>query len=52
MKNRLDSVTTNTHMSRLPPEKKMPPARMANKSAQATYTPSEAFTDTRSLPMS
>ncbi len=34
MKNRLESVSTNTDSSRLPPPKKMPPARMANTRAQ------------------
>ena len=33
MKNRLDSVSTNTDSSRLPPPKKMPPAMMANSRA-------------------
>ena len=36
MKNRLDSVITNTHMSTLPPVKKMPPATQANTNAQTT----------------
>ena len=33
MKNRLESVSTNTDRSRLPPPKKMPPASTANASA-------------------
>ena len=34
MKNRAESVMTNTLISRFPPLKKMPPARIVNTSAQ------------------
>ena len=52
MKNRPDSVITNTLISRLPPEKKMPPAMSVNTRAQVTYVPSVELTDTLSFSMS
>ena len=45
-------VMTNALMSRLPPEKKMPPANAVNTSAQVMYTPSTPLTVTSSFAMS